>query len=223
MEETITNVKFDETLTSSPFLKPIRLHFERRGRQLFWDLALEHDSVSCVLFHHDKNALLFVKQFRPPSFVRKVRGLPENVGKTIHEIDWSKYPVSLGETIELCAGLMDKPNKNPLQTIREEIIEECGFNVAEENIKLIKRYISSISVSGSHQNLFYAEVDNSMKISEGGGNASEGEFISKIYMSIEEAKDYLEKEIVNSPPGFLFAVKWFLDQHELKLLPTKRS
>uniref|UniRef100_A0AC34FHA7 Nudix hydrolase domain-containing protein n=1 Tax=Panagrolaimus sp. ES5 TaxID=591445 RepID=A0AC34FHA7_9BILA len=166
---------------------------------------------------------MFVKQFRPPSFVRKVRGFSENVGKTIHEIDWSKYPVALGETIELCAGLMDKPSKNPLQTIREEIIEECGYNVAEDNIKLIKRYISSISISGSHQHLFYAEVDDSMKISEGGGNASEGEFISKVFMTIEEVKEYLEKDTVNSPPGFLYAVKWFLDQYELKLLPNKRS
>uniref|UniRef100_A0AC35FB58 Nudix hydrolase domain-containing protein n=1 Tax=Panagrolaimus sp. PS1159 TaxID=55785 RepID=A0AC35FB58_9BILA len=221
MEETIGNIKFDETLTASPYLKPIRLRFERRGKTRFWDLALEHDSVAVVLFHRDKNALLFVKQFRPPVFVKKVRQLPENAGKTIHEIDFSKYPVSFGETIELCAGLMDKPTKNALQTIREEINEEVGYNVAEEKIQLIKKLISSISVSGSQQNLYYAEIDDSMKISEGGGNSNEGEIIEKIYMTIEEARAYIEKESVDSPPACLYGIKWFIDKYDAKLLPNK--
>ena len=161
MDERIQNVKFDDTLTSSPYLKPVRLHFERvsfsllssamfkltkvslfqRGKQLFWDLALERDTVGCVLFHLDKNALMFVQQFRPPVFVRKVRTSPENLGKSVHEINWNDYPVSMGETIELCAGMMDKPKLTALQIMKEEIMEECGYNVEEKNIELIKKYM----------------------------------------------------------------------------------
>jgi UDP-sugar diphosphatase len=221
--ETVSNVSFDENITASPYLRPIRLHFERRGKNRFWDLALEHDSVACVLYHKDKNALIFVQQFRPPVFVRKVRQLPENTGKTIHEIEWSIYPVSLGETIELCAGLMDKVGKNALETIKEEIIEECGYNVEKNNIKLIKKYIPSVSVSGSHHHVYYAEINDSMKISEGGGNETEGEYIKKVLMTIDEARAYIEKESVDSPPGFLYAVKWFIDQYDLKLLPSTKK
>lgn len=39
-----------------------------------------------------------------------------------------RYPASLGITLELCAGIVDK--KLPLEEIaREEILEECGYNV----------------------------------------------------------------------------------------------
>ena len=87
-------------------------------------------------------------------------------------------------------------------------------------MKLIfPRFRPSVSVSGSHHHVYYAEVDETMKITEGGGNESEGEFIKKVFMTIEEAKIYIEKEVVDSPPGFLWAVKWFIEKYEQKLLP----
>uniref|UniRef100_A0A7E4V1Z4 Uridine diphosphate glucose pyrophosphatase NUDT14 n=1 Tax=Panagrellus redivivus TaxID=6233 RepID=A0A7E4V1Z4_PANRE len=210
--EKIQNIRFDDTLLSSPYMKPIRLHFERRGMKLNWDIALEHDSVACILYHRERNALLFVRQFRPPVFVRKVRRLPENIGKGVHDIQWQEYPISLGETLELCAGLMDKQALNPLQTMAEEIAEECGYKVPEDQITLIKKFIPSVSISGAQQYMYYAEIDDTMKISEGGGNSHEGEFIEKVFMTLAEAKAYIDQEAVASPPGFLFAVKWFLSQ-----------
>ena len=38
-----------------------------------------------------------------------------------------------------------------------------------------------IALSGSTQYLYYALIDDSMKVNEGGGNAHEGEFIEKVY------------------------------------------
>lgn len=140
--EKIRNVHFEE-INASPFLKPIRMHFERihgdQTKKMMWDLSVEHDSVACILFHRQKNALLFVKQFRPPVFVRRVRALPENVGKPLNEIKFCDYQLSIGMTIELCAGLMDKAMHSPLQTIQEEILEECGYNVPKNKIKQIKQ------------------------------------------------------------------------------------
>jgi hypothetical protein len=39
-------------------------------------------------------------------FIHAVRTRPENAGKTLEAIEWEKYPLGLGETLELCAGLM---------------------------------------------------------------------------------------------------------------------
>ena len=143
-DEKIQNVHFEE-INASPFLKPIRMHFERihgnQTKKMMWDLSVEHDSVACVIFHRPKNSLLFVKQFRPPVFVRRVRALQENVGKPLNEIKFCDYPLSIGMTIELCAGLMDKAMYSPLQTIHEEILEECGYKVPENKIKLIKQLV----------------------------------------------------------------------------------
>lgn len=74
-------------------------------------------------------------------FVAKVRSLPENIGRAGAEIDWSKYSIKTAFTIELCAGLIDKPNLSDVGHMREEIEEECGYRVEENNIKLLKKYV----------------------------------------------------------------------------------
>lgn len=151
-KEYITDVTFEQ-ITSSPYMKPYRMHFKRvsclsyllkfvytfqKNQQLFWDMTLSHDSVGAIVYHKEKDALIFVRQFRPPVFIRRIRLLPENVGKSVNDIDFSKYEINLGKTIELCAGLMDKPNRSPLETIHEELIEEIGYKVPIDKIILLK-------------------------------------------------------------------------------------
>lgn len=60
--------------------------------------------------------------------------------------------------------------------------------------------------------LFYAEIDDSMKVSEGGGNVFEGEQIALEYIPVDEAKQrLLFDETVQRPSGVLFSVLWFLE------------
>ena len=47
-------------------------------------------------------------------------------------------------------------------------------------------------------------------MSQGGGLEAEGEFINVREMSIDEVKEYVSTERVNSPTGFLYAVSWFM-------------
>jgi len=171
---------------------------------------LEQDSVAVMLYHTNKKQVLLVKQFRPAVFVQKIRHKIENKDKALNSISWSSYPISLGETFELCAGLMDK-NLSPLETVKEEILEECGYKVKLENIHFLKKYLTGIGISGSSQHLFYCEVDDSMKASEGGGVRSEGEFVEKIFLTVDEARKLIEQDQEhNSPPSLLFAISWFL-------------
>lgn len=51
-------------------------------------------------------------------------------------VDCSKYPGSLGITHELCAGIVDK-SLPPEEIAREEVLEECGYNVPIENMTRI--------------------------------------------------------------------------------------
>ena len=87
-------------------------------------------------------------------------------------INWGQYPVSLGETLELCAGLIvrffyinfikcyfqDKKGKSSLEHVQEEMLEECGYRVPANKIRMLKRYVTGISISGAAQHLFYAEI-----------------------------------------------------------------
>lgn len=50
-----------------------------------------------------------------------------------------KYPPGLAFTNELCAGIVDK-SKSLVEIAREEILEECGYNVPIERIELVMSY-----------------------------------------------------------------------------------
>lgn len=54
-------------------------------------------------------------------------------------LDLSKYPVHLGITIELCAGIVDK-SKSLDEIAKEEVIEECGYNVSVDRLEQILTY-----------------------------------------------------------------------------------
>jgi len=212
--EFLSDVSFNEQLLSSPYVKPTRMSFTRGGQRIVWDLALSHDHVAIVLFHREKNALLFVKQFRPAIFVGRIRRLPENKNKLFNDVDWSCYPVSLGETIELCAGIVDKDL--PLADVaREEIMEECGYSVNVDSIRQISGYVTGIGLEGCSGTLFYAEIDESMRISDGGGNPAEHETIEKVYMTLDEAYAFMTEETFRcTPPGLLVGLNWFFRNHK---------
>uniref|UniRef100_A0A0K0E9E8 Uridine diphosphate glucose pyrophosphatase NUDT14 n=2 Tax=Strongyloides stercoralis TaxID=6248 RepID=A0A0K0E9E8_STRER len=193
----IKNVEF-EPLNNSKYLTPIRMIFEARlkkndkVRKIIWDVATEHDSVATLLYNKDHDTLLFVKQFRASVFFGAVKRQKENLGKTIENIDFTKYPTSLGYSLELCAGLIDKPGVSVLKHAHEEILEECGYDVPLEEIKLLKRFITGIGFSGAQQHIFYAIVDDSMIVHEGGGIEEDGENIETISMTINETKFILK-------------------------------
>lgn len=51
-------------------------------------------------------------------------------------IDAEKYPATLGITIELCAGIVDK-DKSLAEIAAEEVFEECGYKVDPEKMEYI--------------------------------------------------------------------------------------
>lgn len=55
------------------------------------------------------------------------------------EVDTSKYPASLGITLEMCAGIVDK-NKSLHEIAREEVLEECGYDVPITELHKIISY-----------------------------------------------------------------------------------
>lgn len=60
-------------------------------------------------------------------------------------IDTVKYPASLGFTLELCAGTVDK-NKPLIEIAREEVLEECGYDVPISKIEEVQchRYVLTL-------------------------------------------------------------------------------
>ncbi|GMT24817.1 hypothetical protein PFISCL1PPCAC_16114, partial [Pristionchus fissidentatus] len=213
----IIEIKGFQEKFQSIYLRSYRLSFEHNGKPREFDIAMQHSSVATLLFHKDRQQFLMVRQFRPAIFVSRILKMAENRGKSVHDVDWSKYDRELGYTRELCAGLVDKDI--PLIDIaREEIEEECGYNVGNEHIQWISSFIVD---SGSPQHLFYAEIDDSHKAHEGGGNNHEGEFIDQVWLSESDARAHLSSPDPRSPPGLLYALEWWFSRDE-KSVPVPR-
>jgi len=207
--ENIQNVKVGP-MPQSQFLKPFRMEFTQNGRKRYWDFIKLHESVSIVIYNTSRKVLIFVKQFRPAVYYNTAVASKSVCNEVQGEIDWSKVPPSLGVTIELCAGILDKPDLSAQEIAKQEVLEECGYDVPLDKFQYVISYRSGIGVSGDKQNLFYAEVTDDMKVGPGGGLVEEGEYIDVVEMSIPEARKFMTQETVPSPGGFLFGLQWFL-------------
>ena len=174
-------------LKNPNFIKPMLINYTQKGVQKKWEAVISHDSVSILLWHREKDAFVIVKQLRPAVL---------NMTKTD------------GYMHELCAGIIDK-SVSDVQIAKEEILEECGYDVPVEQIEYITTFYTSVGISGASQILYYAELDDSMKIDEGGGLQEED--IEVIYIPTKDANKFMFDKNYKKTPGMMMAFYWFFD------------
>lgn len=124
------------------------------------------------------------------------------------KVDTTKFPPKDAITMELCAGIIDK-DLPIIEIAREELIEECGYDVAVDRIEEVMQFRSGVGTNGSLQTLYYCEVTDADKVGRGGG--VEDEIIEVVELTIPEVRDLLKQGTSHaSPPAFLFGLLWFL-------------
>jgi len=175
-----------QPLEDAKFIRTSFATYEQNGKPKSWEIVEAHDSVAILIYHKDKDAFILVKQFRPAVYLNNQDGM----------------------TIELCAGIVDK-NLSLTEIAMEEIEEECGYKVPVEQIQNITSFHTSVGFAGSKQMLYYVEVDEGMKVSEGGG--VDDEQIEVIIMATKEAKAFIYDESIAKTPGLMFAFMWYFD------------
>lgn len=132
------------------------------------------NGAGILLYNSTKKTVILTRQFRLPTFL--------NGNKT-------------GMMIEVCAGLLDEDN--PEECIIRETEEETGYRIKKVD-KVTQTYMSPGAVTEILY-LFTGEYDESMKVSEGGGLASEQENIEVLEYTFEEAYAMIESgEIVDA-------------------------
>lgn len=203
----------------SRYVKPVRMHFTLNGRKRAWDCLKAHDSVASVIYNKSRNKLIYVKQFRPAVYLSTLTKNTPN----LTEFDPTKLqtPVNgdVGYTMELCAGIADKAGMTPQEIMREEIVEETGYDVPLESVKFINSFRGSTGLSGTLMNLFFTEVTDDQKVSRGGG--VDDEAIEVMELDVEEARKAVycrdEDAPYSRPPAMLFGTTWFLYEYLPKL------
>lgn len=132
------------------------------------------NGAAILLFNKKKKTVVLIKQFRLPTYL--------NQNET-------------GFIIEACAGVLEE--EHPEETIIRETEEETGYRIHEVK-KIFKSYMSPGSVT-EIIHFFVAEYDSEMKISKGGGLASEHENIEVLEMPFEQAYNMIASgEIVDA-------------------------
>jgi len=176
-----------EPLVNPQFISTSLATYTQDGQAKDWEIVQAHDSVAILLYHTEKDAFVLVKQFRPAVYLNHKDGM----------------------TVELCAGIVDKAL--PLIHIaQEEIEEECGYHVSIAEIETITSFHTSVGFAGSKQTLYYVEVDERMKVSEGGG--VDDEQIEVIYLPVAEAQQFMYDESIAKTPGIMFAFMWWWER-----------
>ena len=181
----IENFKTSE-LSDTKFIHPVKVTFNQNGKDKTWEAVKSHDSVAVLLYHEEKKAFLLVKQFRAPVYLN-------DKTKTY--------------TYELCAGLVDK-DVSLVQIAKEEIDEECGYEVKIEDIQKVTSFFTNVGISGGCQHLFFAKINESMRIHDGGGINDEQ--IELHFLPIEKCDELIFDESKAKTPGLMFSFYWFL-------------
>ncbi|XP_005803468.1 uridine diphosphate glucose pyrophosphatase [Xiphophorus maculatus] len=228
MEE-INNVEV-VPCTESEYLKPFRVLYNQNGTKKSWDFMQSHDSVSVLLFNTTSHCFVLVKQFRPAVYMcewEKAKTKTSQGAEKTEEGDASESqegqsasaeesspssqwpPASAGVTYELCAGLVDKPDLSLEEIARQEVLEECGYDIPASKLKRITSFRTNVGLIGSKQTMFYAEVSDDNCVSAGGGDPREGELIEVVKVPLHEAMTFAYDERIPKSLGLIFSFIWF--------------
>lgn len=143
------------------------------------------DAVAALLYDTAADQMILVRQFRFPT-LRKGPG-------------W---------VLETAAGVVGE-GETPEGTLRREVEEEAGYRL--ERVEHVATFFVSPGGSSERIFLYYAEVDGTSRVSNGGGVEAEGEDIEIVSIAPDQLQAMLESgEIVDAKT--LVAVLWWLRQ-----------
>ena len=123
------------------------------------------DAVCAVVHNTDRDCLYLVRQFRPGAFEKEQ-----------------------GWLCELAAGLVDG-DETPLEALHREVDEELGFRF--QNAQLLDHFFPSPGIITERIYMYYVQVTDADKVSDGGGLDDEHEDIEILEIPIRELDAFM--------------------------------
>lgn len=165
----VKNIK--KTVLSDNYYTLFKFNFDYQKSDGSWVKPMREvyergHGAGILLYNTKKQTVILIKQFRFPTFVHDNED---------------------GFLVEIPAGLLDQDN--PEQCIIRETEEEVGIRL--KTVKKVYEGYSSPGVLTEKMHFFVAEYSDDMKVSEGGGIASENEDIEVLEIPFTEAIDML--------------------------------
>ncbi|MGB4847334.1 MAG: NUDIX domain-containing protein [Saprospiraceae bacterium] len=177
----------EETVFDKFFhIRKTRLQFENFDGSMSPDVTRysfeKSDAIAVLVYHVSKDAYILVRQFRIPLLQ--------------HKIDpWMTEIVA--------GGISD--GEDAVTAARREVVEEIGY--ATLNLEKIYFFYVSPGILNERVHLFFAEVDESSKVNEGGGAKYEDEDIELIWLPRSEAMQWVESQRIGDAKTII-ALQW---------------
>ena len=148
-----------------------KTRFERQRRDGSWQEVTREtydrgNGATILLYNLEQRRVILTRQFRYPAFVNGHSGM----------------------LVEAAAGLLDEAS--PEERIRAETEEETGFRITGVQ-RIFEAFMSPGSVTEKLY-FFVAAYSRDSQTGAGGGNATEGEDIEVLEMSIDAALASIE-------------------------------
>jgi len=142
------------------------------------------DAVAAIVYNRETQKVILVKQNRYP--------INHKISENIYEI---------------VAGKIDGDEK-PVIAIQREILEEIGYDVSEAQIVSIGDMITSPGYTTETIYLFYVEVKEKDKVSDGGGLESENEDVEVCEIGITEFFSQLREFKITDSKTVIAGLRW---------------
>jgi UDP-sugar diphosphatase len=189
MHSNITNIEIKEVIAPKDS-KVYEISYIEDGKKKSKVVSKSLNVVKILIYHKDKKAFVLTKQFRPLVYINQPQ---------------------FAYRYELCGGREDKPHLTSKEVAMEEILEECGYKV--EDLEYVTTFITTAKMT-----LYYVEVDESMRVSEGGGVDDEN--IENFYLPIDKAKEFAINPKYPNRPAMAFAIWWWDDIKKPQILSS---
>jgi ADP-ribose pyrophosphatase len=118
-----------------------------------------------------------------------------------------------GRILEIPAGVVPL-DQSPEEIARNELVEEAGYRAADLQFMLM--FYASPGTSTERVYLYYAEVTDDHKVSDGGGLAAEDEYIEVVEMPVGEVLALLEKGRMTDAKTII-ALQWFRQRERVAI------
>ena len=184
-------MKVDLITEETPFeeffkIYKARLRFEHFDGSLSKEVTRysfeKNDAVAVLIYHRSKDSYILVRQFRYPP--------------VHHDVDpW---------LTEIVAGGREESEDEP-EAAHREVEEETGYKVLHLE-KITKCYVSP-GLMNERVTIFFAEVDEASRKSNGGGAAGEDEDIELVWIPRADAKKWMEEQVVGDAKTII-ALQW---------------
>lgn len=152
-------------------------------------LKVDKANVEHELNDGEKATYSRFKLTRPDAVVALVCNLDEQKVIMVRQFRYPVASTNAGENIlEAVAGKIDA-GEDPKQALVRELEEEIGYRVPEEKLDFICEAYVSPGYTTEKFHLFIVQVTNDMRVSDGGGLATEHEDIELVEIPLDDFID----------------------------------